>query len=205
MSATVAPIDVTAESHADASASARPAAPPSFQPVYDAQVDFVWRSARRLGVPEAAVEDVVQDVFVVVHRRLSDYDGRVTLKAWIFGIVVKVVGDHRRRFRRKWARCVAYDEAAEGKVAAGTDRGRTPQAMAEQSEALRLLHALLDTLDDGKRQVLVLAQLEEMSVPEIAECLGLNVNTASARLRAARKAFAEAHARHRARTEGRRP
>jgi RNA polymerase sigma-70 factor (ECF subfamily) len=173
--------------------------PRSFDQIYAEHLDFVWRSARRLGIPEAHIEDVAQDVFVVVHRRLADYDGRAPMKSWLFGIVARVARAHRRRFARKLAPCVAYDEQQENQDTSPI--GEAPAHVAvERSEAVRLLDALLAELDDDKREVLVLAQIEEMSVPEIAECLGLNVNTASARLRAARRAFEEAHARHRART-----
>jgi RNA polymerase sigma-70 factor (ECF subfamily) len=178
------------------------ARPPSFEEVYEVHLAFVWRSAGRLGVPEASLEDVAQDVFVVVHRRLSDYDGRAPLASWLFGIVARVVREHRRRFQRKTAPWVAFDEGRESGSPIAAASASTPHAAAERSEAVRLLYTLLDELDDDKREVLVLSQLEEMSVPEIAACLGLNANTTAARLRAARQAFAEAHGRHLARSAG---
>ncbi len=74
---------------------------PSFEGVYDAHVDFVYRSALRMGIDDAAVDDVVQNVFVVVHRQLSAFQGRASLKTWLFAILPHVVRDHRRSLRRK--------------------------------------------------------------------------------------------------------
>ena len=171
---------------------------PSFDHVYDEQFDFVWRMARRLGVPESAADDVVQDTFVVLHRRLSEYDGATPMRRWLAGILTRVVADHRRRYRRKDAACVPHPEESERALPSSAP---APSAEAEQAEAVRLLDTLLGELDEDKREVLVLAQLEEMTVPEIAELLGANVNTVYARLRSARKDFDAAHARHRARHE----
>src|SRR3954463_12048644 len=78
-----------------------PAPTQSFEEIYDEYVDFVWRSARRLGVDEGAVDDVVQQVFMVIYRRLADFAGHPSVKAWIFAIVVRVVRDYRRTMRRK--------------------------------------------------------------------------------------------------------
>jgi RNA polymerase sigma-70 factor (ECF subfamily) len=171
---------------------------PTFEEIYEESFELVWRTARRLGVPESAVPDAVQDTFLVLHRRLGDYDGRASLKRWVLGILVKVVGDHRRRYRRKEAQCVPHAADSEGELTIASSLP-APSAGAEQAEAVQLLNALLAELDESKREVLVLAQLEEMTVPEIAEVLGANVNTVYARLRAARMEFDAAYARHRAR------
>lgn len=170
-----------------------------FDVIYEEQFDFVWRMARRLGVPESAADDVVQDTFVVLHRRLAEYDGETPIRRWLVGILTRVVSDHRRRYRRKDAACVPHPEESERALASSAP---APSAEAEQAEAVRLLDALLAEIDEDKREVLVLAQLEEMTVPEIAELLGANVNTVYARLRAARRDFDAAHARHRARVAG---
>jgi len=177
-----------------------PLVPPTlaFDAVYEEHFDFVWRMARRLGVPESAADDVVQDTFVVLHRRLSEYDGETPIRRWLVGILGRVVSDHRRRYRRKEAPCVPHPEESERAL---PSTAPAPSAEAEQSEAVRLLDALLAEIDEDKREVLVLTQLEEMTVPEIAELLGANVNTIYARLRAARRDFDAAYARHRARNE----
>src|SRR4051812_45143312 len=78
---------------------ARP--PPSFDAIYEEHFDFVWRSVGRLGVDAAAVEDAAQDVFVIAHRRLAGFEGRSSVKTWLFGIALRVSRDHRRSARRK--------------------------------------------------------------------------------------------------------
>jgi len=78
----------------------RPRVCPSFDEVYEEHFAFVWRTARRLGVPESAADDVVQDTFVVLHRRLAEYDGETAMRRWLVGILTRVVSDHRRRYRR---------------------------------------------------------------------------------------------------------
>jgi RNA polymerase sigma-70 factor (ECF subfamily) len=169
-----------------------PAVLSSFEDVYHAHFPFVWRSAKRLGVRDASLDDAVQEVFVVVHRRLADFEGRSSLKTWLFGITLRVVRDHRRSARRR-------DAGSEVDPDTLRAAGGGPAECAENSEAVRLLHALLDELDDERREIFVMAELEQMTMPEIAEALHLNVNTAYARLRAARQEFEQALARHRAR------
>lgn len=170
------------------------ARPQSFESVYDQYFDFVWRSVRRLGVRECAVDDVVQDTFVVVHRRLGEFEGRSTLRTWLFGIALRVAQQHRRRLARKGA-----DELPES---IPDTRTASPAEAAERAEAVRLLHALLDCLPDERRTVFILAELEQLPAPEIAEALDVNVNTIYSRLRLARRDFDRALRRHRARDEG---
>lgn len=158
-----------------------------FAEIYERHFSFVWRSVRRLGVAEHAVDDAVQDVFLVVHRRLDDFEGRSTVKTWLFGIVLRVVRDWRRTNLRK--RRVGSGSGAADVDAVADDGARSPHALTEQAQAVRMLHQVLDSLDDDKRAVFVMAELEQMSAPEIAEATGENVNTVYSRLRAARKAF----------------
>src|SRR5882672_1624496 len=73
----------------------------AFEDVYKTCFAFVFRNAKRLGVGDDSIDDVVQEVFLVVHRRLHDYDGRVPINGWIFGILSHVVRGHRRTLRRK--------------------------------------------------------------------------------------------------------
>lgn len=193
-------MEAASEPHAPPRARRPPAdaAVPSFEDVYDAHAEMVFRSLRRLGVAESSVDDAFQDVFVVVHRRLGEFEGKSTLKTWIFGVVLGVARNYRRSTRRR---------APEGALAAEVDddlpspSARTPEGRAETAEAVRTLHALLDELSEDKRQVFVMADLEEMTAPEIAAALSLNVNTVYARIRAARQAFEQAVARYRAKEE----
>jgi RNA polymerase sigma-70 factor (ECF subfamily) len=166
-----------------------------FEEVYDQCFDLAWRNIRRLGVPEAQVDDAVQEVFMIVHRRLPEFEGRSSLKTWVCAIVTRVASDHRRGLRRKGA----HQSGAVDADTVADERSRDPHESAVRQEGVRRLHRLLDQLDDDKRTVLVLAELEQLSAPEIAEALGENVNTIYARLRAARREFEQSVAREQAR------
>jgi RNA polymerase sigma-70 factor (ECF subfamily) len=162
--------------------------------IYEAHFDFVWRTARRLGAPELQVDDVVQEVFVVVQRRLHEFEGRSELKTWLFGITRRVVRAHLRKNAR-------YKRTSPDEIAELADL-HTPDAEARVSadEHTRLLYALLGELDEEKRVVFVLSELEEMSGPAIAEALDLHISNVYARVRTARLAFEAALKRYRART-----
>ncbi|WP_437785586.1 RNA polymerase sigma factor [Sorangium sp. So ce1097] len=175
-----------------------PARPPRFEALYDEHFAFVWRSLRRLGVADAAVDDAVQDVFLVVHRRLAEFEGRSSLKTWLFGIVLRVARAHRRAALRRRPSELAAAASADPEAVAGPEADQ-PDARTEQAEAVRILYDLLDELDEEKREVIVLAELEQMTAPAIAEIAGINVNTVYSRLRAARHDFEQAVLRHRAR------
>jgi RNA polymerase sigma-70 factor (ECF subfamily) len=176
---------------------------PSFDAVYDSCAEFVWRSVRRLGVEEASVDDVIQEVFFVVHRKLPEFTGRSSIKTWIFSILLHVVRHHRRTWRRKDA--PRSSDATDRLDDLADPRARGPLEAAETADSVRLLDRLLRALDDEKREVFVLAHLEQMTAPEIAEILGENLNTVYSRLRAARDEFEQALERHRARDAWRRP
>jgi RNA polymerase sigma-70 factor, ECF subfamily len=174
-----------------------------FDAVYEQHFDFVWRNVRRLGVPQALVDDAVQEVFLVVHRRLGEFEGRSSVKTWLFAILARVASDARRAHRRKSPHARSAEAAVEPDTIAVEGDG--PHERAARAEDVTLLHRLLDALDDDKRAVLVLAELEQMTAPEIAESLGVNLNTVYARLRAARREFEQAVARERARDGWRLP
>jgi RNA polymerase sigma-70 factor, ECF subfamily len=165
-----------------------------FSDVYEQHFEFVWRSARRLGVPEASLDDVVQDVFVTVYRRLPDFEGRSQVKTWVFGILRNTVNDLRRSQRRK---------PTEALIAEPIDVSAGPQEAFAREEGARLLHAVLTELEDDLRDVFVLSELEQMSAPEVASALNVNVNTVYSRLRAARRDFDAALKRLRTRDEWR--
>lgn len=175
----------------------------SFDEVYREHFDFVWRSARRLGVLESSLDDLVQDVFLVVHHKLDGFEGRASIKTWLFRITLRVVSDHRRSLRRRGGSRPEAEPTDPDSVADRSEPG--PHDRVEQSEDVKLLHRLLDELDDARRTVFILAELEEMSAPEIAEATGDNINTVYWRLRAARSDFERALARHEARQSRRQP
>jgi RNA polymerase sigma-70 factor (ECF subfamily) len=169
--------------------------PPLFHAVYNDCFEFVWRTVRRLGVPAASVEDVVQDVFFTVHRRLGDFEGRSSVKTWVYSIALHLVRHHRRSWRRRDLPCAREEETLVEELP--DSRGRTPLQATEIREEVRLVDELLRSLDDEKREVFVLAHLEQMTSPEIAEILGENLNTVYSRLRAAREQFEQALERRR--------
>src|SRR4051812_2184737 len=74
---------------------------PTFDELYGAHVDCLWRNARRMGVADDAIDDVLQQVFIVLHRRLPDVHMVGSWKSWLIGVLIRVVSDHRRVLRRK--------------------------------------------------------------------------------------------------------
>ena len=161
--------------------------PPSFRDVYRRHYTFVWRSLLRLGVDESTVDDAVQDVFIVVHRKLDAFEGRAAVRTWLFAIARRIALRYRDRARRR-----AQDEP---ETDTPTERGR-PDTALSCNEALQQLQSWLDELDEDKRAVFVLSEFEQLRAPEIATMLGANLNTVYARLRAARQ-----HVARRARRE----
>jgi RNA polymerase sigma-70 factor (ECF subfamily) len=159
--------------------SARSAALPSFDEVFATCAPFVWRALRRLGVPEADVEDAAQEVFLVVHRRLPSFLGQSEVRTWVYGICLRVASEHRRRPH------LAREQPME-------DPPDTPVPAAQDTEldrrrALAWLDGVLDGLDDAKRAVFVLFEIEQVPMVEVAAAVGCPVQTAYARLYAARK------------------
>jgi RNA polymerase sigma-70 factor (ECF subfamily) len=178
----------------------------SFEELYDQNVDFVWRVLARLGVRSESVEDVAQEVFVVVHRKLWEFEGASSIRTWLFHIARRAVQEHRRVVRRKEppaGSSEANDAATLDHLPGNTEA--SPDVLAERAQAVQLLHTILGDMDDQKREVFVMVELEQLPAPEIADALGLNVNTVYSRLRLARAAFHEALARHEAQARSRRP
>ena len=169
------------------------AQPPGLPEIYAQHADFVFRNLRRLGVHDSLIDDAVQDVFLVVHRRLADFEARAQVTTWLFGIVLRVAQSYRRSAMRRRARLTDAPSAEIDQIP--VTAAESPIELLERREASALLHGLLDELDDDKRAMLVCVELEQLTVPEAAESLGLNLNTAYGRLRAARIAFNEAVAR----------
>ena len=151
---------------------------PSFDEVYQANVAFVWRTLRTFGVAESQIEDAVQDVFVVVHRRLSQFEGRAAITTWLFAIARRVASNHRRR----------VDARVESLADEPAGNADTFDAMSRAQASARVL-AILERLDEDKRIVVALVELEQLSVPEVAKLLDIKLNTAYSRLRLARAAF----------------
>lgn len=152
--------------------------------IYAEHHAFVWRSLARLGVDAARLDDAVHDVFMVVARRLAEYEGRATMRTWLFAIAMRVAQSERR------------DAAREQR---GRDRlrdvGHASHAPHDGADAARTLHELLEHLDDDKRAVFIMAELEGMTAPEIAMATATKVATVYSRLRLAREQLARQVAR----------
>jgi RNA polymerase sigma-70 factor, ECF subfamily len=160
----------------------------------------VWRNLSRLGVPRDLLDDAVQDVFLVIHRRTADFGGRSSLKTWIFGIVVRVAKQYRRATRRHATRVERYAE-----VMSAPSELSTPADEAVRREEIELLHRMLADLSEEQRLVFVLVELEQLSVREAAEAACLSLTTCERRLRSARQRFERALERHTAGVDRRRP
>jgi RNA polymerase sigma-70 factor (ECF subfamily) len=160
--------------------------------LYAEHVAMVWSGLRRLGVPEANIEDAVQDVFLVVHRRLAEFEGRSSARTWLFGIVLRVAKDYRRSQVRHAQRVEGLAEI----LSVTSGPAQTPSSEAERREANRALHAILAQLDEDQREVLVLVELEDLSVKEAAAVLNLHIRACQRRLQAAHAAFDKKLARY---------
>ena len=166
--------------------SAEPKAPViDLAAVYEAHFRYVWRCLRSLGVRDSQLEDALQDVFIVVQRKLSAFDGKADLRTWLYAIALRIARKYRDRARRQPASLEAAREHDPELPAAAEPSADS----ALESERLALAHRALASLDDEKREVFVFARVEQMSAPEIASVLGIPLNTVYSRLRAARLAF----------------
>lgn len=168
-----------------------PAPPaPKLPEIYDTHFGYIWTILRRLGVWERDLEDATHDVFLVVHRRIGDYDPSRPLRPWLAGIATRVASEFRRRAHNR-REVVSEDTEME---AASVHQRPAPSAEESLSdkEKRALVQKGLDALDEDRRAVLVMHDIEGHAMPEIADALSVNVNTLYARLRAARQEFAAA-------------
>ncbi len=145
---------------------------------------YVWRVLRRLGVRESDVEDVCQEVFVVVHRRLPDFEGRSSVRTWVYGICIRTASDYRKRAVHR--REVLTDEPPE-LVSTSDPHGELATKRSRQT-----LDRILASLDDDKREVFVLYEIEGLGMAELCEAVGCPLQTGYSRLHAARALVQEA-------------
>lgn len=163
---------------------------PTLEEIYLEHATFCWRTVRYLGVPAADAEDVVHEVFIIVQRRLSEFDPNYPMKSWIAGITRRVVMHHHRGTSRR--------DHRHAKVESPNDDLPAPDEIVAQRQAAALLQSFLDSLEPEKREVFVLGELEGFAGAEIAEVVGRNVNTIYSCLRTVRQAFQKWVARHEA-------
>ena len=156
-----------------------------FDLIYRQHVDLARRSAAALGVSAYALDDVVQETFLVLHRRLPELESYASLKGWIVGIVRNAVRRRRRTLARRAPHELERRAPTELDEIPATDED--PYHAALRAEDFGLACRLLARLDPQKREVLWLSAVEELSIPEISSTLGINLNTAYSRLRLARE------------------
>ena len=175
---------------------------PPFEDICSQYFDFVWSSARHLGAGKDFIDDVVQDVFIVIHSKLATLQRPEALRSWIYGIVRRILSDYRRSKRTRDAAGATL--GAELKLSQPCQP--SPLEMAERNGELDLLESVLADLDQPKREVFVMVEILEMTVPEVVRVLDIPLNTAYSRLRMARQSFEKALAGQEARDEeNRRP
>lgn len=172
-------------------------APPDVLSIHEEHADFVWITLQRLGIRDADIEDQLQEVFMVVHRRLHTFDGAARMSTWLFGICLRVAAAYRRRayHRRERAACDLPERASADEA--------SPEEAASAKEARARLAAILDTMDLEKRALFVMFELDEVPCEDIAELLAVPLGTVYSRLHAARAAFQAAVTRFDARESSR--
>lgn len=155
--------------------------------LYDQNFERVYRLVCRFGIEPGEVEDLTQKAFVIAFRRMSDVEDIRNPGAWLRGIVVRVVSQHRRWRRVRDAKRWLLRDI---RVAA-PQPVPTPERGAAAAQDLENIRAVLDQLSDKLRDVLVLCDVEECTPREVAELLRIPVNTVRSRRRAARKKFTD--------------
>lgn len=157
---------------------------PRFEAVFRDNGTYVWRVLRRLGVAEGDLPDMCQNVFLIVHRKLHQFEGRASIRTWLYRICIRVAADYRKRAHRR------YEQPAETwRTTASPPRQARRMLLRRMAEAL---DRALEELPEAPRQVFVLYELEELPMEEVAAVLGCPVKTAYSRLYNARRRVAEA-------------
>lgn len=146
--------------------------------LFETYAAFVWRTLRYQSVAERDLDDVSQEVFVIVFRKLPEFEPHGSMRAWIYGICVRVARDYRNRAHKRHE--VLYDDVTE-------QAGGAANADIERRAAQKQLDRMLQRLDEDKRAVLVLHELEGLPMNEVAELVQCPLKTAYSRLAAARK------------------
>lgn len=189
--------EVTGVSAVSASSEGAGASPPprealvDFRAVFDEHAAYVSASLGRLGIMPSDRDDLVVEVFVRVHRELARFDATRPIRPWLFAFAARVASEHRRLARHR-REVLGGEEGQDAARLEGAGEVQTPDKAMESAQARQLVHRALEALDDDKRAVFVLHDLDETPVPEIARVLGIAEGTAYSRLRAARADFTAA-------------
>lgn len=158
--------------------------PVSFRELYDAHVDFVWRSLCRMGVQASELDDASQEVFLVVHRSLDQFEGRAKFTTWLFRICFNVASARRRLGPRR------YEVLSDTLLQERADNRPDAETLVQRQEDLALLERALSSMSLEQRAVFVSFELEGFTCEQIASSLDLPLGTVYSRLRRARELFA---------------
>jgi RNA polymerase sigma-70 factor, ECF subfamily len=159
-------------------------AKPELTAIFEEHFVYVWKTLGRLGVRSGDLEDVAQEVFLRIYKRLGDYDVARPMRPWIFGFAYRMAADYRRLARHRTEVLGAPIEA--------TDASRGADERLEVEEERAIVEAALDAVEFDRRAVLVMHDVDEVPIPVVARELGLPVNTTYSRLRLAREDFVAA-------------
>ena len=154
-----------------------------FQAIYREHYAAIWRFLLHLGVRKSDVPDVTHNVFMIAHRKLSEFEHRSTVRTWLCGIALRVGRDFLR------SAAVRLEVSPSDVTLPETPSGDDSAEALRQKRQLALAVRLLDTLPAEQREVFVLHELEQMTGSEIATLMGTPVNTVRSRLKRARDAF----------------
>lgn len=155
-----------------------PPAATDFPEIFQQHARFLWRTLMNLGVPSREAQDLCQEVMIIVHRRLPEFDGQ-SLRGWLYGICVRVASDYRRSARAR--REIPHDELPERGGAADQ-----LEQLDQRAQRQRLMRAL-ERIGEEKRTALVLYEVEELTLAEVSEALGVPLQTVYSRIKAARQ------------------
>ncbi len=150
----------------------------AFEAAYRDYAPLIWRTLARLGVPADDLDDALQDVFTVVHRKLPEFEGRSTLRTWIYAIAIRVA--RKRRSRRQMHAPLEAEPCADTK---------SPFDQLVVLEGMELFDAIVSQMDEAKRHIFVLREVEQLSAPEISKITGVKLFTVYSRLRVAKRFF----------------
>lgn len=176
-------------------ATAEGSVPADAEAAFALHGDFVWRVLQRLGVREADLEDMTQEVFVVVHRQIGAFDGRSRMTTWLYGIAFRVASTQRRR---AWVR----REQSTAEIPDAPAIGADPEEQLSDAQERQKLAEVLDLMTMEKRALFVMFELDEMSCEDIARVMEIPVGTVHSRLHHAREDFRGALKRWQARQHG---
>jgi len=150
-----------------------------YRALFQAEFAWMWTTLRRLGVKPSDLEDVAHEVFLQVYKKLEQLDPARPARPWLFAFAWRAASDYRRLARH---RELPSEDAAETEA-----QGESAQTSLERHEDHVLLHQALDSLDLDKRAVVIAYELDGTAMKDIAEALGVPLNTAYSRLRLGRE------------------